>query len=241
MDNAHLQELAELEDTYWWHVAKRQLVVRLLQRYLPPPGRLVEGGIGSSRNLVTFRDIGYEVQGFDILEEAVRYGREKGIEDVHTHDLAEPWPVEPSTVRAVVLLDVLEHLADPVGVLRHAASALEEGGGIVLTVPAYPWLFGEWDRQLGHYCRYTAHALRQQAAEASLRVQWLSHWNSFSLPAAVAVRGFQRLVPRERSPVFPRVSYPVDKMFRACANFERTVLALRPIPLGLSLVGVLVK
>ena len=49
MDPSHLQELVELEDNYWWHVAKRQLVTRLLLKHCPPPGRLVEGGIGSGR------------------------------------------------------------------------------------------------------------------------------------------------------------------------------------------------
>ena len=58
MDPSHLQELVTLEDSYWWHVAKRQLVTRLLQRYCPPPGRLVEGGIGSGRNLVEFSELG---------------------------------------------------------------------------------------------------------------------------------------------------------------------------------------
>ena len=41
MDPSHLKELVTLEDSYWWHVAKRQLVTRLLEQYCPPPGRLV--------------------------------------------------------------------------------------------------------------------------------------------------------------------------------------------------------
>ncbi len=47
MEAAHLTELIELEDSYWWHVAKRRLVVELLRRYAPPAGLLVEGGVGS--------------------------------------------------------------------------------------------------------------------------------------------------------------------------------------------------
>ena len=42
MDPSHLQELVELEDNYWWHVAKRKLVTRLLKKHCPPPGRLVD-------------------------------------------------------------------------------------------------------------------------------------------------------------------------------------------------------
>ena len=94
MDPSHLQELVALEDNYWWHVAKRQLVTRLMRRYCPAPGRLVEGGIGSGRNLVEFSEMGYDVTGFDLMPESVRHVRNRGIEDVRVHDLGQPWPVE---------------------------------------------------------------------------------------------------------------------------------------------------
>ncbi|MCA9057796.1 MAG: methyltransferase domain-containing protein, partial [Planctomycetaceae bacterium] len=110
MDPSHLQELVSLEDSYWWHVAKRQLVTRLLNRHCPPPGRLVEGGIGSGRNLVEFREMGYDVTGFDLMPESVDHVRNRGIDDVQVHDLGTPWPVDPGSLRAVVLLDVLEHV-----------------------------------------------------------------------------------------------------------------------------------
>lgn len=109
---------------------------------------------------------------------------ERGLEHVRQRDLSQPWPLEPQSVRVAVLLDVLEHLADPVQVLKHVADVLEPDGGIIVTVPAYPWLYSNWDKSLGHFRRYTAKTLKQHAAEASLRVEWLSQWNSFSLPAA---------------------------------------------------------
>ncbi|MBW3543386.1 MAG: class I SAM-dependent methyltransferase [Planctomycetes bacterium] len=241
MDIAHLSELAELEDGYWWHIAKRRLVEGLLTRHFPPPGLLVEGGIGASRNLVAFRDAGYEVAGFDVLEEAVAYARRHGLENAQVHDLGEPWPVEAESANAVVLLDVLEHVADPVRVLSHARSALKTGGGVVCTVPACPWLFGDWDRRLGHHRRYTANLLREHAREAGFSVRWLNHWNAFTLPAAVVVRGFQRLFPRGRAAEFPRVSWTTNAVLKGMARAERSLLNALPLPFGLSLVGVLVK
>lgn len=239
MDPSHLQELVELEDSYWWHVAKRQLVLRLLQQHCPPPGRLVEGGIGSGRNLVEFSRLGYDVTGFDLMPAAVQHVRNRGIEDVRVHDLGMPWPVEPGSVRAVVLLDVLEHVADPVQVLQHVRSVLAADGAAIVTVPAHPWLYSRWDEQLGHYRRYTVAELRRQAGAAGLRVQWLNYWNSFTLPAAVAVRGWERLFPRRSQPDFPEVSGFTNSALLTAAAAERWCLQHVRMPSGLSLVGVL--
>ena len=237
----HLEELIALDDSYWWHVAKRELITRLLTRNFPPPGRVVEGGFGSSRNLSEFRRQGYAVIGLDAMPEAVEHARRNGFEQVYQHDLAQPWPVEPECARAVVLLDVLEHLADPVAALREAARVLEPGGGVLVTVPAYPQLYGPWDEQLGHHRRYTARMLRSQAWEASLRVERITHWNSFSLPAATVLRTVERWRPRRAGTEFPRVPAWMNRVLLGCARVERRCLEHVGVPAGLSLVGVLRK
>lgn len=241
MQASHLQQLVDLEDSYWWHVAKRELVCKLLRKYSPPPGRLVEGGIGSGRNLMEFRDMGYDVAGFDLMPESVEHVRSRGIADVHVHDLGADWPVEDDSLRAVVLLDVLEHVEYPVEVLKHVHRALQEDGAVVITVPAYPWLFSRWDEQLGHFRRYTTREFRQHAASAGFRVQWLNHWNSFTLPAAMAVRGWEKLFPRRDEPDFPQVSRFTNQALLTAAAAERWCLGRLPVPAGLSLVGVLRK
>ncbi len=241
MDVQHLNELAELEDSYWWHVAKRRLAGGLLSRYAPPPGLLIEGGVGSCRNLLEFQRLGYDVAGLDVMPEAVQLAQERGLPDVRLHDLAEPWPFDEGSARAVVLLDVIEHIADPVAALRNAHQTLTGGGVAIVTVPAYEWLYGEWDRALGHFRRYDARLLRRQAHAAGFRVRLLKHWNAFTLPAAVAVRGYQRLRPRTAQAEFPRVAPWTNRMLLRCAGVERWLIDRMPVPCGLSLVGVLTK
>jgi SAM-dependent methyltransferase len=222
-------------------VAKRQLVVEVLQRWFPGPGRLVEGGVGSSRNLLAFRTLGHQTVGLDVAGEAIEIAHRRGVGDVFQHDLAAPWPVAPQSVMAVVLLDVLEHIADPATVLRHAATALDSAGGVVLTVPAYPALYGEWDRRLGHVRRYRRRDLRDQAEEAGLHVAWMTHWNAFALPAAIVSRGLDRLLRRARPPRFPRVSRSLNAVLLGLARVERWCVLRAGVPCGLSLIAVLKK
>ena len=241
MDPAHLDELIELEDNYWWHIAKRELVLGIVQKEFPPPASLVEGGIGSARNLLEFQKRGYSVTGFDLMSQSVEHARSRGVQNVAVHNLEEVWPLEPGTLDVALMLDVLEHLEHPVAVMQHAYNALRPGGGIVFTVPCYPWLYSEWDRRLGHYRRYTAKELRRQAKDAGFKVEMLTHWNGFTLPAALAVRGYEKLFPRDRKPEFPRVSNMVNNTLLTMARIERGWMKAMNIPAGLSLVGLLRK
>jgi len=239
MDPKHLEELIRIERRYWWHVAKRDLVRELLGQHAPPPGILVEGGVGGGANLLAFRDQGYRVSGFDLMPEAVENCRTLGLNDVHVHDLQELWPSAGRRARAVVMLDVIEHVPDPVRVLRNAVAMLDDDGAILVTVPAAPYLIGPWDRMLGHYRRYSARLLRDHAHEAGLRIAWLSHWNAFALPLAIVIRTAEKLSGRQRTAEFPAVSDTVNSLLIGLARLERRLMTLVPLASGLSLVGVL--
>jgi SAM-dependent methyltransferase len=239
MDPKHLEELIAVERSYWWHVAKRELIVELLLKRFPPPAKLVEGGVGGGANLLAFRELGYSVVGLDLMADSVAHCRGLGIDDVLAHDLQTPWPVEPASAGVVVMLDVIEHVPDPVAVLRQASDALGPEGGIVVTIPAIPALMGPWDEMLGHHRRYSRRMLRDQAREAGLRVDWLSYWNAFTLPAAVAVRTLEKVRKSGGRAEFPPVSSKMNSFLIALARGERRLVATTGVPLGLSLVGVL--
>jgi len=241
MESAHLDELIELEDRYWWHVAKRKIATGLLNRYVPSPAKIVEGGIGAAGNLLNWKKSGYDVAGLDIMDHSVAHAKSLGIEDVKKHDLHEPWPYEENSVGGIVLLDVLEHLADPVVALKEAAKTLTDSGKIIFTVPAFPFLFSDWDERLGHYRRYTPKTMRQHIVGAGLKVERLRYWNSFTFPAAVAIRTFRKLFPSKNGTEFPRVSDFTNSALIRAAEIESGASNALPIPFGLSLVGVISK
>lgn len=241
METAHLEQLIQLEGSYWWHVSKRQWITDLLLKYLPPPSRIVEGGVGAAGNLCQWKTLGYDVAGLDCMPQSIEHARSLGLPEVREHDLHEPWPFQPGSSQGVVLLDVLEHLAHPVVALRHAASCLNEQGKIFFTVPAYPWLFSDWDERLGHYRRYTMKMMRQQVADAGLKVLEIGHWNAFTLPAAIGLRALRRCIPSRSGTEFPKVSRWFNRCLIAMADTERSLARRFPIPMGLSIVGVIGK
>jgi SAM-dependent methyltransferase len=101
-------------------------------------------------------------------------------------------------VDSVVAINLLEHLEDDVAALRSIRSAAVPGGNVVLIVPGYPALYGEYDRAVGHLRRYTPDTLRQAVEAAGLRVAALRPVNllgGLAWWAAVRMGGRARPTP----------------------------------------------
>lgn len=71
---------------------------------------------------------------------------------------------------AALLLDVLEHVDDDLALLRDTAACVDDGGVVIVTVPAGPSLYSSHDRALGHRRRYTPAGLEQLLNDAQLSV-----------------------------------------------------------------------
>ena len=84
---------------------------------------------------------------------------------------------------SIVMLNVLEHIADDVAVLQTLGKLLEPEGRIILYVPALNGLYGPWDRKVGHYRRYAPWRLRAVLAAAGLVDVDVRYMNLLSVPA----------------------------------------------------------
>jgi SAM-dependent methyltransferase len=71
---------------------------------------------------------------------------------------------------SILYINVLEHIEDDAAEVANAREALEPGGHLLVFVPALPWLFGELDRQAGHFRRYTKKSLVELISRSGLSV-----------------------------------------------------------------------
>jgi SAM-dependent methyltransferase len=97
--------------------------------------------------------------------------------------------------KTVISMDCLEHIADDRAALAELVRLVQPGGRLLITVPALPWVFGERDRILGHYRRYTRSSLQALLEGQPLVVRELRYWNALGvLPTFVNQRVFGKAI-----------------------------------------------
>ena len=101
----------------------------------------------------------------------------------------------------VLMMDVLEHVNDDVGLLRDYAQKVPNGSHFLVTVPAFEFLWSSHDVFLEHKRRYTLSQVEALVRAAGLRVEVAAYYYGFVFPLAAVVRLLERLRPRdERQP-----------------------------------------
>jgi len=248
-----IAKMFELEDTYWWFVARRLLVRDLLRRHLPAQAAddrragadcvarpiVLDVGCGTGATLKVLRDPG-EVVALDASAEALGYSRRRGQLRL-VRDRGEELPVASAAVDIITALDLLEHIPDDGAALREFARVLRPGGLLILTVPAGPALWSEHDEALDHLRRYRRAQLRRLLERAGFAVQRLSPAIAALFPPIAALRLLQRL--RRRRKGRPQTAFivpprAINWLLTALLRLENRCLMSFDLPLGVSLVAV---
>lgn len=99
-----------------------------------PPARLIEIGTGAGFFLKAATRAGFDAYGLELSTEAAEYARTTlGLRVMQTP--AEDMPFEPGYFDAAAMFEVIEHLRDPLRVVRAARKALKPGGRFVVSTP----------------------------------------------------------------------------------------------------------
>lgn len=71
---------------------------------------------------------------------------------------------------SIIYVNVLEHIEDDVSELEHIYRTLSKGGRCFVFVPALMSLYGEFDRKIGHFRRYTKQEVEEKCQSAGFKV-----------------------------------------------------------------------
>ncbi len=110
--------------------------LKTLMRYKLAPGKVLELGCAHGGSVALVEWAGFDATGLELSPWVVDFAKK-------TFDISmlvgplEDRQIEPASLDAIVLYDVLEHLPDPIATIRHAASLLKEEGIFIIQTPEY--------------------------------------------------------------------------------------------------------
>ncbi len=229
----------ELFHRHWWWRAREHVVLAALARHRPRGGWRTVLDVGCGDGL--FFDALGALDGVTLVEgvePAKALVSPQGPHRSHIHvvpfdsafDLGRRYSL-------VLMLDVVEHLPDPVAALRHALALLEPDGVFVATVPAFMALWTRHDELNHHYTRYTRASFRMLASQAGLRIHEERYFFRWTAAAKLLTRVGEAIV--HRTPATPSIpATPVNRALYSLSRLEDRLLGSLPIPFGSSLLVV---
>ena len=247
------------EDKHWWFATRTRAILAYLDRYVGPgkDRRVLDVGCGAANMTHHLRHYG-QVVGVDNNPKPLAIARERGLEAYQ--GAADDLPFGGEEFDLVALLDTVEHVPGEAQVFEECRRVLRgpdpmtgrPGGRLLVTAPAFMFLWSQNDVINMHQRRYTAPALQARLAQHGFKVLRISYNNFFVFPLAAALillrRG--RAEPELASPHFDEDAYQVEMeptppvlnaVLTLVGKLEVALLRRINLPVGTSVIAIAEK
>jgi SAM-dependent methyltransferase len=228
------QKMYRYEDSYWWWVGRRSILSGFLKNSGDSNIRILDAGCGTGANLGYLSAYGNTI-GLDSQQIALEYCRKRGHQNIVQAD-AQGLPFKEKMFDMITALDLLEHVDDR-KTLFEFSRVLKADGCLLLTVPAFIFLWSPHDEAMHHKRRYNRRQLKDILESSGFVVERMSYWNFFLFGPVAAMR----LVKRRRKPGnmesdITALPVVVNSLLLAVLKLESSVIRYLDFPFGVSLV-----
>ncbi len=241
------------EDNHWWFSSRTRALNAMMRPILPqsPDFKLLDIGCGAGNMIHHLSKYG-QVKGLEIDKRPVKKARERGY-DVDQFDATQPMPFDEGTFDAITALDVIEHNEDDMAILADSYRILKPGGHIIITVPAFMWLWTDNDDINAHVRRYTSGELKKKLGKTGFTINRVSYNNFFVFPLAATLLLLRRskdtkqelashhLDDDEYQVEMEPASPSINSILTSVGKVEAGLIKRINLPVGTSLIAVAEK
>jgi SAM-dependent methyltransferase len=190
------------EDNHWWFMSRTRAILKYLDGEVGPvqPGqdRLVLDVGGGAGNMAHHLAHYGKVIGIDYNGRPLAVAKARAL--TAAQGSGDQLPFADNSFDLVAMLDTVEHIQNEWGVFAEALRVLKPGGKLMVTVPAFMWLWSYNDVINDHKRRYTADELTQKLTTSGFRVKRCSYNNFFVFPLIAGLRLLRPDEPELDSP-----------------------------------------
>ena len=195
MDSIFEKTYHTLEDSHWWFVSRRDLLLRYMATF-PRMSEILEVGCSGGALMRELEKRGFSrVFGIDISEAGLDLCKKRDVFKAQMMDGTQ-LDFEDSVFDVVLASDVLEHIEHEQIALREWHRVLKTEGKLWVGVPAFSFLWSEHDQHNHHFRRYTRSQLVAAVEQAGFVVEKASYWNLILFFPIVVMRLIGQILPK---------------------------------------------
>ena len=239
MEQAVYSRHIENEKEHWWFAARREIIHSTIKNFITKKSKIkiLDFGSGSGTNVKMLCQFG-KVDIFETNLKTRDFLKKKFKRKKNVTILSN---IKKNKYDLILAADVIEHIKNDKKVLKDFFVYLKNGGAILITVPAFEFLFSSKDRVLKHFRRYKKSNLIKLVNKNFL-IKKISYFNFFLFfPIAFSILylklknskfiNFAESTPNYLLNIVLKTIFSIEKYFLKNINF----------PFGISLLLVAKK
>lgn len=243
MDKNLYEIFFQIQKKHWWFVARKNIVLDFIHRYLPATKKpkILDIGCGSGLMLNALEEIG-QVSGMDMSDDAINFSKKIFSGQVEKGFLPDNLPYPINNFDLVIALDVIEHVEDDVAALMKIHTHMTVGGKAVITVPANMLLWSEHDVINEHKRRYNLKELKSKLLASGFVIEKISYYNTLLFPIVLTVRTINNVLHRKDESDMIMPNPILNSILKNIFVLEKYILRFCNLPhFGVSLIAVVRK
>jgi len=220
---------------HWWFKARKNIIGEVLKQNIKKKNyEILDYGAGSGTNINMLAKFGF-VYVYEKDKKTQKYLNKKFNNNKKIKVVGKKYLLKKK-FDLIVAADVVEHIKNDKKIIDQFHKKLKNSGLLMLTVPAFNFLYSKKDIALKHYRRYNLNEIKELIT-SKFKYKKLTYYNFFLFfPIVIPIILFKILNVQFIDSVEKTPNVIVNKLFYYIFNLEKFLIKFINFPFGISLI-----